>query len=203
MTRRHWFPKPYADLVARLRVPGGFLLVAAFLWLSRPTELSLLYGLPVSVLGLWLRGWAAGHLAKNQRLTTSGPYAWIRNPLYVGTLLAAAGLVIASQRLSLAALFAAVFLLVYLPVIELEEQYLRELFADFDQYAARVPMLLPRWRRLPRRQAFPVAPLPAQPRVSSPGGLPGRSGGADLESAQRAVAGSPHGGTIRQVEGQD
>lgn len=66
--RRHWFPKPYADVVARLRVPGGFLLVAAFLWLSDPTPLSLLYGLPVSLLGLWLRGWAAGHIEKNERL---------------------------------------------------------------------------------------------------------------------------------------
>ncbi|MFB3777296.1 MAG: isoprenylcysteine carboxylmethyltransferase family protein [Bryobacteraceae bacterium] len=154
MTRRHWFPKPYADLVARLRVPGGFLLVAAFLWLSRPTASSLAYGLPVSVLGLWLRGWAAGHLAKNQRLTTSGPYAWIRNPLYVGTLLTAAGLVVASQRVSLAVLFGVFFLLVYLPAIELEEQYLRQLFADFDEYAARVPMLLPRGRRLPGVERF-------------------------------------------------
>jgi len=143
---RHWFPKPYADFVARLRVPGGFLLVAAFLWLSDPTAPSLLYGLPVSVLGLWLRGWAAGHLAKNERLTTSGPYAWVRNPLYVGTLLTAAGLVIASRRASLAVLFTAVFLLVYLPVIELEEQYLRQLFVAFDDYAERVPMLVPRGR---------------------------------------------------------
>ncbi|HSW50030.1 MAG TPA: methyltransferase, partial [Bryobacteraceae bacterium] len=79
---------------------------------------------------------------------------WIRNPLYVGTLLTAAGLVVASQRISLAVLFAAVFLLVYLPVIELEEQYLRQLFADFDRYAARVPMILPRGRRLPAGDGF-------------------------------------------------
>ena len=152
--RRHWFPKPYADVVARLRVPGGFLLVAAFLWLSDPTALSLFYGLPVSLLGLWLRGWAAGHLAKNERLTTSGPYTWVRNPLYLGTLLAAAGLVLASRRISLAVLFAAVFLLVYLPVIELEEQYLRQLFVAFDDYAERVPMLLPRVRRRPDGTRF-------------------------------------------------
>jgi protein-S-isoprenylcysteine O-methyltransferase Ste14 len=145
--RRHWFPKPYADFVARLRVPGGFLLVAAFVWLSQPTAMSLAYGLPVSVLGLWLRGWAAGHLAKNERLTTGGPYAWVRNPLYLGTLLAAAGLVISSRRVSLAVLFAAVFLLVYLPVIELEEQYLRQLFPLFVEYAEQVSMILPRWPR--------------------------------------------------------
>jgi protein-S-isoprenylcysteine O-methyltransferase Ste14 len=147
--RRHWFPKAYADFVARLRVPGGFVLVAAFLWLSDPTAQSLAYGLPVAALGLWLRGWAAGHLAKNQRLTVSGPYAWIRNPLYVGTLLTAAGLAVASRRVSLTVLFVAFFLLIYLPVIELEEQYLRQLFAAFDEYATRVPMLLPRGRRWP------------------------------------------------------
>lgn len=137
------FPKPYADAVARLRVPAGFALVAAFAWFSRPGGLSLALGLPVSVLGLALRAWAAGHLAKNERLATSGPYAFTRNPLYLGTLLAAAGLAGASRSLGLGVLFAAVFGLVYLPVIELEEQHLRELFPEYTAYAARVPALLP------------------------------------------------------------
>jgi protein-S-isoprenylcysteine O-methyltransferase Ste14 len=145
--RRHWFPKPYADFVARLRVPGGFLLLAAFLWLSDPRPVSLLYGLPVSVLGVCLRGWAAGHLAKNERLATNGPYARVRNPLYLGTLLAAAGLAIAARSLPLAVLLAAVFLLIYLPVIELEEQHLRKLFPAYAAYAAETPMLWPRFRR--------------------------------------------------------
>ena len=143
--RRHWFPKPYADTVARLRVPFGFLLIAAFLFLSRPDARSLAWGLPVSVLGLWIRGWAAGHLAKNERLATSGPYAHLRNPLYVGTLLVAAGFAVASRSRLLPAVFAAVFLFVYLPVIELEEQHLRKLFAGYAAYAGRVPLLWPRW----------------------------------------------------------
>jgi len=141
---RYLFPKPYADLVARLRVPGGFVVAAAFLWLASPSWTSLLAGLPLSIAGLCLRGWAAGHLEKNQRLTTSGPYAWVRNPLYLGTLATAAGLALASWRLSLALIVAGYFLLIYLPVVELEEQYLRQLFPDFDAYAARVPMFLPR-----------------------------------------------------------
>jgi len=138
------FPKPYADFVARLRVPCGFLLVAAFAWFSRPDARALSLGLPVSLLGLALRGWAAGHLAKNQALASSGPYAFTRNPLYLGTLLVAAGLALASRSVDLAALFAAVFLLVYLPVIQLEQQHLYSLFADYATYAARVPMLWPR-----------------------------------------------------------
>ena len=109
------FPKPYADAVAKLRVPGGFLMVAAFLWLSAPTWTSLAFGLPVSVLGLALRAWAAGHLEKNRTLAESGPYAYVRNPLYIGTLAVAAGFVIASRRWELGVLFAAVFLLIYFP----------------------------------------------------------------------------------------
>jgi protein-S-isoprenylcysteine O-methyltransferase Ste14 len=137
------FPKPYADAVARLRVPSGFLLVAAFAWFSQPGERSLLAGLPVSAAGLALRAWAAGHLEKNRQLATGGPYAWVRNPLYIGTLLVAAGLVIASRRPGLAALFTAVFLLIYLPVIQLEEEHLRKLFPEYAGYARRVRALLP------------------------------------------------------------
>jgi protein-S-isoprenylcysteine O-methyltransferase Ste14 len=138
------FPKPYADRVAKLRVPGGFVLVAAFLWLSAPTVASLAYGLPVSILGLALRAWAAGHLEKNTTLADGGPYAFVRNPLYIGTLATAAGLVIASRRWELGVLFAAVFLLIYLPVVELEEQHLHRLFPEYAGYARQVPKLLPR-----------------------------------------------------------
>lgn len=144
MQRRYWFPKPYADRVARLRVPSGFLLVLMFAGLAKPTAESLAWGLPISLAGLLLRAWAAGHLAKNQNLATGGPYAWTRNPLYLGTLIVAAGLVIAASQWLLAVIFAAVFAFVYLPVIELEEQHLRELFPEYKSYAERVPVLLPR-----------------------------------------------------------
>ena len=146
------FPKPYADAVAKLRVPGGFILVAAFLWLSTPSVSSLEIGLPVSVLGLALRAWAAGHLEKNTTLADGGPYAYVRNPLYIGTLLTAAGLVIASQRWELGVLFAIVFLLIYLPVVELEEQHLRKIFPDYKKYAERVPKLIPRLSGGSRKQ---------------------------------------------------
>ena len=138
------FPKPYADAVARLRVPSGFLLVIVFAWFSRPTPLAMVIGVPLSLAGLALRAWAAGCLAKNRQLATGGPYAYTRNPLYVGTLLVAAGLAVASRSIGLAALFTVVFLLVYLPVIQNEEQHLRQIFPEYVEYAERVPALFPR-----------------------------------------------------------
>jgi protein-S-isoprenylcysteine O-methyltransferase Ste14 len=138
------FPKAYADRVAKLRVPCGFALVAAFLWLSKPSWTSLAVGLPLSLIGLAARAWAAGYLEKNLALTVSGPYAHVRNPLYIGTLTVAAGLAIASRRWELGVLFAVVFALIYLPVVELEEQHLRKLFPDYAEYARAVPKLIPR-----------------------------------------------------------
>jgi len=151
---RDLFPKPYADFVARLRVPCGFLLVAAFAWFSQPTTTSLAYGIPVSIAGLTLRAWAAGHLAKNQQLATGGPYAYTRNPLYLGTLLVAAGLAVAARSVGLALLFTAVFIFVYLPVIMLEQQHLRKLFPEYADYAARVPAFVPFRKRRPATGRF-------------------------------------------------
>jgi len=142
------FPKRYADFAQRLRAPSGFALVAAFAWWAAPTARSLTIGAPISVLGLLLRGWAAGHLAKNRRLATGGPYALTRNPLYLGTALVAAWMVVASRQPALAVLFTAAFALVYLPAIELEEQHLRTLFPEYEEYAQRVPRL---WLRIQSR----------------------------------------------------
>jgi protein-S-isoprenylcysteine O-methyltransferase Ste14 len=149
------FPKRYADTVARLRVPSGFLIVVVFAWLSHPTAQSLALGVPISIAGLALRAWAAGCLAKNRQLATGGPYAYTRNPLYIGTLLVAIGLVIAARNVYLGILFALVFLLVYLPVIQLEEQHLRRLFPEYAAYAREVPALFPRLAPYARKSSNP------------------------------------------------
>ena len=149
------FPKPYADAVARLRVPSGFVIVAVFAWFSHPDALSLAIGLPISMIGLALRAWAAGSLAKNRQLSTGGPYAYTRNPLYIGTLVVAAGLAVAARSPGLAALFAAIFALVYLPVIQNEQQHLRNLFTGYADYAAHVPILWPRFTPFPQRNPSP------------------------------------------------
>jgi protein-S-isoprenylcysteine O-methyltransferase Ste14 len=113
----------------------------------------MLLGLPISILGLWLRAWATGHLAKDQQLASTGPYAYIRNPLYAGTLIVAAGILIAARDALLGIIFILAFSLIYLPVIELEEQHLREIFPDYATYAAEVNRFFPvrKWMGLRRR----------------------------------------------------
>jgi protein-S-isoprenylcysteine O-methyltransferase Ste14 len=147
------FPKHYADRVARARVPSGFLIVFLFGWLAHPSVRSLAIGLPLSMLGLGLRAWAAGCLYKDRELATGGPYAYTRNPLYLGTLVVAAGLVAAARNPWLAAVCTLVFLLVYLPVIQLEQQHLRRLFPEYASYAQEVPALAPRFTPVVRKDA--------------------------------------------------
>ena len=128
----------------RIRVPLGFAFAVFFLWLARPTPVFLAASLALVVPGLWLRGYASGYVKKNAELTVTGPYAYTRNPLYLGSMLIAFGFALAARSVWIALALAALFLAIYLPVIRSEEQYLRSVFPGFDAYAARVPRLLPR-----------------------------------------------------------
>lgn len=154
---RYLFPKSYADVVQRLRVASGFVLLSTFAWFSHPTLKSMSFGIPISLVGLGVRAWAAGHLAKDQQLATTGPYSYMRNPLYAGTLLVAAGIVLSCRSLILAVIFAAAFLLVYLPVIELEEQHLRKLFSSYEAYASNVNRFWPSRKWQGREGRFSIA----------------------------------------------
>jgi protein-S-isoprenylcysteine O-methyltransferase Ste14 len=127
----------------------GFAFAAVFLWLARPGLRSMLGSLALVAAGLWLRGYAAGYVKKNAELTTTGPYAYTRNPLYLGSMLIAAGFAIASARWEILVALAVLFAAIYIPTIQSEEIWLREHFADFDAYARRVPRLLPRLSREP------------------------------------------------------
>ena len=131
---------------------------AAVLALAEPTAASLLAGLPLVLAGEALRLWAAGHLRKSRELVTSGPYAWVRHPLYAGTLLASSGfLVMAGSDVALVGLplFLAFFFGYYLPYKTRVED--GRLARRHDRYAAwrrRVPSVVP--RRL--RRAVPSDP---------------------------------------------
>jgi protein-S-isoprenylcysteine O-methyltransferase Ste14 len=127
-------------------VPLGFLSAALFLLLARPRPTSLLAGAVVSLLGLMLRGWAAGHIRKNDALATSGPYAHTRNPLYLGSFFLGLGFTIGSGRWYLGLLFAALFLGIYFPVMRVESRTMQQLFGEsFSRYAAAVPLFFPRF----------------------------------------------------------
>ena len=102
--------------------------------------LSLLLVLP----GVWLRAYAAGYVRKNAELTRTGPYAYTRNPLYLGSMMIAFGFAWASASWIILVALAALFFAIYLPTIRSEETYLREHFPGFDEYAKHVPRLLPR-----------------------------------------------------------
>ncbi|MGH9393622.1 MAG: methyltransferase family protein [Terriglobales bacterium] len=134
----------------RWRVPLGFASAAALLLLAHPRLRTLALGLPIAVIGVALRAAAAGHIRKNDELATQGPYRYTRNPLYLGSSVLGAGLVIAAGSWWLALLAVLLLGLVYLPVIRQEERYLSARFGEaFQAYAARVPRLLPRWPARP------------------------------------------------------
>jgi len=122
----------------------GFVAAALYVWLARPTWASILYGSAIIVPALLLRTAASGHVRKNQEVTTSGPYAYTRNPLYVGSIILVIGFGIASRNLWLAVGLVVIFIALYLPVIRDEENFLRAQFPEYDEYAQRVPRILPR-----------------------------------------------------------
>ena len=136
----------WSRVARRIRVPLGFIFAALFLWLAHPTWTSIIVGAFVAAGGVWLRATASGHVRKNAELTTTGPYAYTRNPLYLGSILIACGFSIASRSWIVVVICVVLFTAIYLPVIRSEEQFLRTQFLGFDEYCERVPRLLPRLR---------------------------------------------------------
>ncbi len=127
-------------------MPLGFALAASYLWLAHPSWTAMAAGLVVVALGLWLRASSSGHVHKNEVLATSGPYAYTRNPLYLGSILIAAGFAVAGRSWWIGVLLVVMLVAVYLPVIRSEEKFLRNKFPEFETYANEVPRLLPRWK---------------------------------------------------------
>ncbi len=128
-------------------MPLGFLFAVLYFWLARPTWRSIALGAIVIVPGLLIRALASGHVRKNEALATSGPYAHTRHPLYLGSLLIGLGFALAARSLWVGIALVVVFLAIYLPVIRDEEAFLRGKFREFEEYAARVPRMLPRLTR--------------------------------------------------------
>ncbi|MBS1805391.1 MAG: isoprenylcysteine carboxylmethyltransferase family protein [Acidobacteria bacterium] len=137
----------WQKIARRIRVPLGFVTAALYLfelWRKPPHMAAMAWSLLLVLPGLWLRGYASGYVKKNRELTQTGPYAHTRNPLYLGSILIAAGFAVALLSWTVAGMLAAMFLIIYVPVIASEERFLRSTFPDFEAYCRRVPRLLPR-----------------------------------------------------------
>jgi protein-S-isoprenylcysteine O-methyltransferase Ste14 len=141
----------WSQFARRIRVPLGFGLTVLYLWLARPTYRFIAFGALLIVPGLLIRALASGHVRKNEELATSGPYAYVRNPLYLGSLLIGIGFAFAARSWWIGLALLVMFFAIYLPVIRAEEAFLHARFPEFNDYVLRVPRLFP--RVLPRSSA--------------------------------------------------
>ncbi len=147
-----WLKKP------TWRLALAYLGILMLIYFSRMTPVSLAVGLVPIVAGQILRVWAAGHLVKTKRLTTTGPYAYVKNPLYVGAITIVIGFCIVGMppwdltasprdaRLWLYAIFLAAFFFYYMPrKMKIEGGRLRAIYGEeYTRYDEAVPDMLPR-----------------------------------------------------------
>jgi protein-S-isoprenylcysteine O-methyltransferase Ste14 len=137
----------WQQIARRFRVPLGFLTGGLYLFeLARraPYPAAVVWSLALVLPGLWLRAYAAGTVKKNRELTVTGPYGYTRNPLYLGSMLIAAGFAVALLSWPVALVLTLMFAVIYVPVIASEERFLRSTFSEFDEYSKQVPRLIPR-----------------------------------------------------------
>jgi protein-S-isoprenylcysteine O-methyltransferase Ste14 len=132
----------WSRIARRIRVPLGFAFAALYVWLARPSWTSMVAGGAIAALGVLIRALASGHVKKNAELTMTGPYAYSRNPLYVGSIVIGAGFAVAALSWWIVLGLAVLFLAIYIPVIRSEEAFLRSQFPAFDNYCRRVPRFI-------------------------------------------------------------
>jgi protein-S-isoprenylcysteine O-methyltransferase Ste14 len=116
--------------LARWRVTLGYVLAAAALWFADPTWRSIAIGAAVGCVGQALRIWAAGHLEKGREVTSTGPYAMTRHPLYAGSSVMGAGFAIASHSVVVAVLVFVYLAVTILAAVRSEEAHLTEKFGE-------------------------------------------------------------------------
>jgi protein-S-isoprenylcysteine O-methyltransferase Ste14 len=134
-------------IARRIRVPLGFVFAAFYIWRATPTWASLGIGIVLALCGIAVRALASGQVQKDRELTMTGPYAYVRNPLYLGSILIGIGFAVAARDRWVAVVLVVFFVAIYVPVIRGEESYLRSRFPKYADYTRRVPSLLPRTLR--------------------------------------------------------
>ena len=137
----------WEQFAQKARVPAGTALGGIFLIFMHPSVRSLYIGGVITLAGVLLRLWAAGYIEKRVRLAQSGPYAFTRNPLYLGSFFMSLGVILAGQGYWLLPFFALFFFGVYFPVMRAEEQDLQNAYGkEFLNYARRTPLFVPKIR---------------------------------------------------------
>ena len=133
------------DVKKLQRVPLfiGALLLLIF---AKPNLPGMIVGIILVLLGEAIRIWAAGHLQKNEMLTVTGPYAYVKNPLYIGSILITTGFCILADNIYILALATFMFCFHYIPYKKrMEGDRLRRIFGSrFEDYDQEVPDYLPR-----------------------------------------------------------
>jgi len=123
--------------VARLRVPLGFVFGVVVLSMARPTGRSIAIGAAIAIAGEIIRIWAAGHLEKGREVTSSGPYAFTRHPLYLGSTVVGAGLAVSAASAIVAVIVGAYLTITLTAAIRTEEAHLTQKFgAAYPDYRA-------------------------------------------------------------------
>lgn len=137
--------KKLGKLFQRVRVTSGYVFAIIFFVFCKPAAELLIIGSAIAVLGLLIRAWACGHLRKVAELDMSGPYAYTRNPLYLGSFLITVGFAVASGVWWLAMISIIFFLGIYLPVMNVEKSELEEVLGDeYRAYVREVPVFVPK-----------------------------------------------------------
>jgi protein-S-isoprenylcysteine O-methyltransferase Ste14 len=131
--------------IARLRVALGYALGAIALWFASPTPQSVALGAAIGAAGEAVRIWAAGHLEKGREVTSTGPYAITRHPLYVGSTIMGAGLAIAANSAVVAAIVVLYLTVTITAAIRSEEAHLTDKFGgDYPAYRSGTASRAPR-----------------------------------------------------------
>ena len=146
----------WSKTARRIRVPLGFVFAVLYFWLARPTWKFIALGAIGIVPGLLIRALASGHVRKNEALAMSGPYAYTRNPLYLGSLLIGIGFAVAARSWWVGVVLVVMFFAIYVPVIRDEEAFLRQRFPEFEEYARRVPRMFPRLATGSQKEEVPA-----------------------------------------------
>jgi len=132
--------------LTRLRLRAVWLLILPFYIFASPATILILWGAGVSSAGLALRAWAAGSIQKDRELAMTGPYAHIRNPLFLGSFILGVGVTIAGGQWVFGVVFLVFFLVVYRATVLREVAELEARFGEsYRIYAAHVPSVLPRF----------------------------------------------------------